>query len=147
MTSQLQPPEQRARRRICGLREFRRKEIDSRLERAPEIEGYLHRKFIRKPCIIGVDESHQLASRLTKGTVARRINAGMRLGDECYRRAEAFDHEARAVARAVIDHDQLQVAVCLGQHARDGAAYARLSIMNRQDHRDEGTLRPVRLTV
>jgi hypothetical protein len=69
--------------------------------------------------------------------VARRVNARMRLCDELHLSAEAFDYAARAVARAIVNDQYLNVGICLRQDAGDGAGDRILAIMNRKDHGDE----------
>jgi hypothetical protein len=89
----------------------------------PAHQRYLKLKFIRKPRIIRIDEGNEFAFCVKQANVACGVNTGVRLRDQLNSFAEAFDHGARAIARAVVHDDQLPAGIGLRQHTPDGAAH------------------------
>jgi hypothetical protein len=100
----------------------------------PAHQWNLQFEFIGQPGIVRVDKSYQFPSCVTKRAITRNVRSGMRLTDNLRWWAEAFDYVARTVGGAVINHNQFEVAISLGQHTLDSSGYGRLPVMDGHDN-------------
>src|ERR1043165_535825 len=92
---------------------------------------------MREPDVVGIDEGDELAAGVAKGEVARDVGAGVLLREQRDLLAVLLDDRARAVGRAVVDDEELEVAVGLREDAVDGARNPALAVVHRQDDGDE----------
>ena len=125
--------------RIPGIGEPR--PLPTRIERFK-----LARDLRGRPEIIGVDKGDQIGRRRSPSHVARRRHTGIGLPHHADARIDRgmrqhrFD---RAVARAVIDHDDLELGVGLRAHAAQCLIDRRLAIISRDDHAHEPRVGPI----
>src|ERR1019366_10691065 len=81
-------------------------------------------------------KGHDLAASAFEPRVAGRRHAPVWLPEISDRGVERQKRLARAVTRAVVDHDQLEVSEPLCTRARDRAADEVATLERRHDHRD-----------
>src|SRR5687768_2575309 len=80
-------------------------------------------------------------SRLRAGTDQRAREPLRRLENEAQSSVpcrEITDHLAGFVARPVVDDDQLEIDVCLGEHALKRGSYVSATVADTDDDRDVG---------
>ena len=102
-------------------------------------EGALARDALGHGQVVGVEPRHQRAAREAEGAVERAREPEARLAlDPEARVADAREDLGRRVGRAVVDHDQLEVARRLREDAPDGVRDPRRAVVHGHQHRDRG---------
>ena len=96
--------------------------------------GELQRGLRRLPEVVGVEEGDELAAGGAQGRVAGGADAGPRLVHDLDRGREAAGDLGAAVARAVVDDDDLIAGPALGEDALDRLGQVGLAVA----HRDRG---------
>jgi hypothetical protein len=76
--------------------------------------------MLREPEVVGVAEGDQLARRGLDAPVAGGCHAGVLLTDDLDRACECADDIGCSVGGAVVDDDELEVAVALPEDAARG---------------------------
>ena len=95
----------------------------------------------RLPCIVGVEERDILPGRHIETRIPSGRCARVRLVPVAHASltaVEAFDELAGAIGRTVIDDDQVEIAIRLGENAIDRLAKDRPAIEGRDDDADGG---------
>ena len=90
----------------------------------------------RQEHVVGVAEGDQLALRLAEAAVAGGRDSCVLLAHDANRVGERRGNRVRAVARAVVHHHHLEVAVRLPERGGDRRAHRGLRVEGRDDDRD-----------
>ncbi len=100
----------------------------------------LQRKLSRPPGVVGIEEGDEPTTRLGQSAIACLGHAGIlrltQVADAIV--AEAAKHVGRVVGRAVVDHEQLEVAERLGEQAADRAGQQVRAVVRRHHDRHLG---------
>src|ERR1700760_4510852 len=95
-------------------------------------------QMMRQEDIVGIQKGEKAAARLVNAAVARRAATRIGLANEMNARiAEGFDHLLRIVARAIVDHDDLEILESLRAHGRDGGPKFGGAVVNGNDDAEE----------
>ncbi len=92
------------------------------------------------PCIVGVEQGHEITPAQGDSPVAGRGHAAVRVKEVTHPRVipiGPLDQVARVVGRAVVDDEDLGVLVSLGPDAVDRLADAVGAVERRDDHADQ----------
>ncbi len=137
------PQQRRLGRRQAGADELAHVAEDQ-LQLGPRCEGgELALDLVRLPEVVGIEKGDELAAGDSERRVARRPDAGARLGNHLDFRAVAGGNRGAAVARAVVDDNHLVAGASLGQHALDRLGEVGLTVAD-WDCRGDGRLSQVR---
>ena len=99
---------------------------------------HLPGEFLGPPQVVGIEERDPAAASLSQATVAGAGDAAVRLGDDAEARVgHRRQPFGRAVGRAVVDDDELEVAPGLGEDALRRARYQRGPVVGRDHHADQ----------
>ena len=89
--------------------------------------------------VVRVAEGDEVPARRRDATVPGRADAAVLLLDEVQRPIVCTNDCGGCIGRAVVDDDQLEVAICLREHRLDPSADGRFGVVRRHDDGDPGT--------
>ena len=93
---------------------------------------------MRQKDIVGIQKGDKAAARLVNPPVARRAATRIGLANEMKTRiAEGLDYLLRIVARAIVDHDDLEILKTLRAHGLDREPEFGGAVVNGNDDAEE----------